>query len=223
MLYHIFKLLSKADLSAMVIELMTCPDWVDGATSAMGGAKLVKRNIQLSHISDTYKALNMRVIEQLMEGSPTLETYIYPKKIINILFSRTSAGMHYGKHVDAAHTVQGRRDYSFTLFLSNPIDYEGGELILSVPPEQKAIKLEAGSIVIYPTKYLHEVREVTQGERIACVGWIESYIKKDDEREILGCIRTAMLQMPLASNNDNIKSIIALNIAYERLKKYFGD
>ena len=128
--------------------------------------------------------------------------------------------MYYGNHVDSAHTSQGRRDYSFTLFLNNPSDYEGGELILNIPPEQKSIKLGAGSIIIYPTKYLHEVREVTQGERLVCVGWIESFIKNDEEREMLGYVKNAMLQLSL-SNNDN--SIILLNIAYERLKKYFGD
>lgn len=220
MLYHTFKLLSKPDLSTIISELMISPDWVDGARSATGGAKLVKRNIQLLPSSDTYKALDKRVIELLMSDDSPLMTSIFPKQIINILFSRTSAGMRYGNHVDAAHTTQGRRDYSFTLFLTNPSDYEGGELILNVPPEQKAIKLEPGSIIIYPTKYLHEVREVTKGERMVCVGWIESYIKKDDEREMLGLIRTAIFQ---AKSNENSKSILTLNIAYERLKKYFGD
>ena len=75
-----------------------------------------------------------------------------------------------------------------------------GELILNIPPEQKNIKLEAGSIVIYPTKYLHEVRAVSKGERIACVGWIESRIKKDNEREILTYIAAAMAH---SRNNDN--------------------
>ena len=220
MLYHTFKLLSKTDLSIMIGELMNCPDWVDGATSAAGGAKLVKKNIQLSPIVDIHKVLDARVVELLMNEKSVLNTYIYPKKIINVLFSRSSAGMCYGNHVDAAHTALGRRDYSFTLFLTNPSEYEGGELILNVPPEQKAIKLDAGSIIIYPTKYLHEVRQVTKGERMVCVGWIESYIKKDDEREMLGYIRAAMAHI---GNNDNSKSIIALNIAYERLKKYFGD
>jgi len=221
MLYHSFKLLGETDLSIMVSELMQCPDWEDGARSATGeGVKLVKRNIQISPRSETYKALYARVSELLMNEKYTLDMYICPKKIINVLFTRTSAGMFYGNHVDAAHVSQGRRDYSFTLFLTNPSKYEGGELILNVPPEQKAIKLEAGSIIIYPTKYLHEVREVTKGERMVCVGWIESYIKKDDEREMLGYIRTAMEH---TNNNDNSKSSLILSIAYQRLKKYFGD
>ena len=124
--------------------------------------------------------------------------------------------------MDSAYTSQGRRDYSFTLFLNDPSDYDGGELILNILPEQKSIKLGAGSIIIYPTKYLHEVREVSQGERLVCVGWIESFIKKDEEREMLGYVKNALQQLS-RSSNDNHKSILSLNIAFQRLQKYFGD
>lgn len=220
MLYHSFKLLSDAGLRLMVSELMQCSNWVDGATSATGSAKEVKRNIQLNEGSDTYINLNQKVRDLLMNDKTMINAYICPKKIVNILFSRTSVGMYYGKHVDAVHVDQSRRDYSFTLFLTNPREYEGGELILNIPPERKSIKLEAGSIVIYPTKYLHEVKEVTQGERMACVGWIESHIKNDNEREILGHIRSAIASIKI---NDESNSLLHLNIAYQSLKKHFGD
>ena len=105
------------------------------------------------------------------------------------------------------------------LCLSSPADYEGGELILNIPPERKSIKLDAGSLIIYPTKYLHEVKEVTKGERLACVGWIESLIKNDDERELLANIQMAMFH---ARNNNPSQSLMSLNLAHERLKKHFG-
>ena len=219
MLYHIFNLMGKTDLAATVSELMKCPDWVDGASSALGGAKEIKRNIQLSPGSDAYKKVNSKVCDLLMSKISLIEHHIQPKKIINVLFSRTSSGMYYGTHVDISLTPDGRRDYSFTLFLNNPNDYEGGELILNIPPEQKSVKLEAGSIIIYPTKYLHEVKEVTNGERLVCVGWIESLIKNDEEREMLADIKTAILY---AQDNDENKSKIFLNLAYERLRKHFG-
>ena len=222
MLYHSLNLLESTELSAIVNKLMSSPDWIDGAVSASGGAKLLKRNIQLSPLSDTYKDLEKRISELLMDDRHSFANYIYPKKIINILFSRTSVGMYYGHHMDSAYTSQGRRDYSFTLFLNDPSDYEGGELILNILPEQKSIKLGAGSIIIYPTKYLHEVREVSQGERLVCVGWIESFIKKDEEREMLGYVKNALQQLS-RSSNDNHKSILSLNIAFQRLQKYFGD
>ena len=154
-----------------------------------------------------------------MNDKSVVGFYIHPKKIFDILFSRTSVGMYYKKHIDLTYTSEGRRDYSFTIFLNDPHTYQGGELILSIPPEQKVIKLEAGSVIIYPTKYLHEVREVTQGERIVCVGWIESMIKEDHERELLAYIIIAMAQVV---NSENDKAIQSLNIAFNRLKKQFA-
>ena len=133
--------------------------------------------------------------------------------------------MYYGSHVDSAYTLQGRRDYSFTIFLNNPDEYDGGELILQIPPEQRVIKLEAGSIIVYPTKYLHEVRQVTKGERVVCVGWIESYIKNDEERSILSYIRSAMSLADTfdAENHSNAQLQSFLRIAFQRSRKYFGD
>jgi PKHD-type hydroxylase len=128
--------------------------------------------------------------------------------------------MYYKRHIDMAHVEGGRRDYSFTIFLNNPSDYDGGELILNVPPENKSIKLNAGSIIIYPTKYMHEVKEVTRGERIVCVGWIESCIKRDEEREILALTQIARSHAIIANNGSSIPD---LEIVYQRLIKYFAD
>ncbi len=220
MLYHAFKLLSDSETLEIVEKLMMSAEWRDGSMSASGGAKLVKRNLQLSPTSDTYNELKDTIVELLMTEKNIFPAYIYPKKIVSLLFSRTSAGMYYGPHVDEVHVGEARVDYSFTIFLNSPSDYDGGELVLNIPPENKAIKLSAGSIIIYPTKYLHEVREVGKGERIVCVGWIESHIKRDDEREMLSYIRIAM------GHADNItkgKGIPELNLVYQRLKKHFGD
>ena len=225
MLYHTFKLLNQADLSFIVGELMNSSEWIDGSDSARGAAKSIKRNIQLSPLSDTYKELNAKVCDMLMNEASVFDRYIYPKKIINVLFSRTSSGMYYGRHVDSAYTLQGRRDYSFTIFLNEPHEYDGGELILQISPEQRVIKLEAGSIIVYPTKYLHEVRQVTKGERVVCVGWIESYVKQDEERSILAYIRSAMSLADTfdTENHSNAQLQLFLRIAYQRSRKYFGD
>lgn len=204
----------------MLRQLMMTPDWVDGRSSAKGQAKGIKKNLQLSHDSDVYKDLSKQISDMLMNNIAVMDRFVFPKNIINILFSRTSTGMYYGSHVDAVHTLVGRRDYSFTLFLNDPTEYEGGELIVNIPPERKSIKLEAGTIFIYPTKYLHEVKAVTKGERTVCVGWIESYINKDSERELLSYIRTAMISHQAGESN---KTILSLNIAYQGLRKYFGD
>lgn len=218
--YHSFRLLQPQEISVIVRQLMMSPDWVDGTSSAKGHAKQIKKNLQLSNASDVYKDLSKQISDMLMHNISVMDRYVFPKNIINMLFSRTSKGMYYGSHVDAAHTPNGRRDYSFTLFLNDPSEYDGGELIVNIPPERKSIKLESGMIFIYPTKYLHEVKEVTRGERIVCVGWIESYIKKDSERELLSYIKTAMICNQAGESN---KTVLSLNLAFQGLKKYFGD
>ena len=220
MLYQTLKLLNNAELSTMARELMKSPDWEDGALSATGKARMVKRNLQLNNESDTYKELTARVSNLLLSDIPSLSIHVFPKKVNSILFSRTSTGMYYGKHIDAAYTSEGRRDFSFTLFLNNPTEYEGGELVLDVEPEKRSIKLDAGSIIIYPTKYLHEVKEVTKGERLVCVGWIESHIKNDVEREILADIGEAIV---LGKNKQFVNSFAVLSKGYQRLRKHFGD
>ena len=188
--------------------------------AAKGQAKGIKKNLQLSHDSDVYKDLSKQISDMLMNNITVMDRFVFPKNIINILFSRTSTGMYYGSHVDAAHASAGRWDYSFISCLNVPGEYEGGGLIFNIPAERKSIKLSVGMIFMYSTKYLHEVKAVTKGERTVCVGWIESYINKDSERELLSYIRTAMISHQAGESN---KTILSLNIAYQGLRKYFGD
>ena len=101
------------------------------------------------------------------------------------MFSRTSTGDGYGAHVDNAYMSSGRSDLSFTLFLTDPNTYEGGELCIQTIQGSKEIKLKEGQIVIYPSTSLHSVKTVTQGERLACIGWIQSHIASNEDRNIL--------------------------------------
>ena len=117
--------------------------------------------------------------------------------------------MFYGPHVDLALTEGGRRDLSFTIFLNDKNEYKGGELILYIPPEKRQIKLNAGDIIIYPTKYLHEVKQVTEGERMVCVGWIESQIISDDDREIISSLKKSLYEI---ENNSNCSETTKLNL-----------
>ena len=93
--------------------------------------------------------------------------------------------MKYGRHIDNTFMSSGRADLSFTLFLSNKDKYQGGELIIENMNTKNKFKLSAGQILIYPSTYLHSVQEVTQGERLVLIGWIESYVKSIEEREYL--------------------------------------
>ena len=101
------------------------------------------------------------------------------------MFSKTNQGQKYGKHIDNPFMSGGRSDLSFTLFLSNKNSYEGGELCIQGIQEEEEIKLNSGEIFIYPSTSLHAVKEVTAGERVVCVGWIESYVKSEEDRNSL--------------------------------------
>ena len=101
------------------------------------------------------------------------------------MFTKSLNNMQYGRHVDNPFMSTGRSDLSFTISLTDKSTYEGGELIIEEMNSEKEFKLNAGEIIIYPSIYLHSVKEVKNGERLVCVGWIESYVKSIEEREYL--------------------------------------
>ena len=102
-----------------------------------------------------------------------------------MMFTKSLKNMLYGRHIDNPFMSSGRSDLSFTISLTNKDNYQGGELIIETINSEKEFKLNAGEILIYPSTYLHSVKEVTKGERLVCVGWIESYVKSIEEREYL--------------------------------------
>ena len=101
------------------------------------------------------------------------------------MFTKSSKGMKYGRHIDNPYMSSGRSDLSFTISLTNKDSYEGGELIIETMNTEEKFKLNAGEMIIYPSSYLHSVNEVKNGERLVCVGWIESYVKSTEKREYL--------------------------------------
>jgi PKHD-type hydroxylase len=107
------------------------------------------------------------------------------------MFSRYEGGMHYGSHVDDALMQGMRTDVSFTLFLSEPESYDGGELVIESASGEDAVKLDAGSLLAYPSTTLHHVAAVTRGVRLAAVGWARSFIRDGAQRELLFDLDTA--------------------------------
>ena len=101
------------------------------------------------------------------------------------MFTKTLNSMQYGRHIDNPFMSSGRADLSFTIFLTDKSTYDGGELIIEEMNSEREFKLNAGEIILYPSAYLHSVKEIKNGERIVCVGWIESYVKSIEEREYL--------------------------------------
>jgi len=159
-------------------------DWEDGKKTAGSLASKVKHNLQLNRDSDISKKNAGFIVKKLLSNT-LIKSFALPKKIHGIMFTKSSKGMKYGRHVDNAYMSTGRADLSFSIFLNKKNSYEGGELVVENINTENKFKLNEGEIVIYPSTYLHSVGEITNGERLVCVGWIESYVKSIEEREYL--------------------------------------
>ena len=158
--------------------------WEDGKKTAGTHASLVKNNLQLNRNSEVSKKLSTLIQKRILSNQ-LIKSFTLPKQIHGVMFTKSSKDMHYGRHVDNPFMSSGRSDLSFTISLTNKDSYEGGELNIETINSEKEFKLNHGEIVIYPSTYLHSVNKVKNGERIVCVGWIESYIKSVEEREYL--------------------------------------
>lgn len=155
----------------------------DGRATAGRHAALVKANDQALPCP----ALDgiLAKVEQALAANPLFRSAARPKAMTRLILSRYRSGQTYGLHVDDA-VMQGlRTDLSFTLFLSDPETYDGGALIIEDRFEARAIKLDPGELILYPATSLHRVEEVTRGERLAVVGWVQSQIRDPGQREIL--------------------------------------
>ena len=158
--------------------------WEDGKKTAGNHAAKVKNNLQLNREAYISKKYAILVSEKILSNN-LIKSFALPKKIHGIMFAKSTKGMGYGRHIDNSYMSSGRADLSFTIFLNNKDNYDGGELSIESINSEERFKLNAGEIIIYPSTYLHSVQEVTRGERFVCVGWIESYVKSIEEREYL--------------------------------------
>ncbi len=163
--------------------------WQDGAATAGSAARLVKHNQQLDAQDATGQQLGDHLLRRLAE-TPQFVSASLPKRIHPPRFNRYTGGGQYGAHVDAAimQLAGGqslRTDLSATLFLSEPEEYEGGELEIEDAYGVQAVKLAAGDMVLYPATSLHRVTPVTAGVRVAAFFWVESLVEDDRSRTLL--------------------------------------
>lgn len=174
--------LNAAELAAIAADL---PDleFADGRATAGPHAKLVKANDQAAP-SPALDAIKAKVAVTL-QANHLFKSAARPRHMTSLILSRYRVGQTYGTHVDDAVMRGLRTDLSFTLFLSDPDSYEGGALVIEDMLEAREIKLKAGDLILYPSTTLHRVSPVTKGERIAIVGWVQSWIRSADQREIL--------------------------------------
>ena len=182
-LNHILLNFEELDLLRQNIEKKDLK-WEDGKKTAGSHAAKAKNNLQLNREADISKKYARLISEKILSNN-LIKSFALPKKIHGIMFAKSTKGMGYGRHIDNSYMSSGRADLSFTIFLNNKDNYDGGELSIESINSEERFKLNAGEIIIYPSTYLHSVQEVTRGERFVCVGWIESYVKSIEEREYL--------------------------------------
>ena len=162
-------------------------EFIDGKATTGYRGRRVKNNLQLSQENVVGKDL-APLVERALRRNETFPWAVWPKQVRGILFSRYEPGMHYGNHVDNAIMGKGnpwRSDVAFTIFLGDPMDYDGGELMIESPLGAQEVKLAAGEAVVYPSSSVHRVAEVTRGERLAAIGWVQSQVRDPAQREIL--------------------------------------
>ena len=158
--------------------------WEDGKQTAGKHAAKLKNNLQLRRDSNLSTKFSALIIKKILSNE-LIKSFALPKKVHGTIFSKSTSGMKYGRHIDNAYMSSGRADLSFTIFLNCKENYKGGTLSIESFNSEEKFKLDAGEIIIYPSTYLHSVEEVVEGQRLAFIGWIESYVKSIEEREYL--------------------------------------
>jgi PKHD-type hydroxylase len=190
MLLHIAGILSADEVLEVRRRLSVDGEWGDGrATTGQLGAQ-VKRNQQLRPGSALAQELG-QLIAQRCRAHPQFFSAALPLRVLSPLFNRYAGGGHYGLHVDGAVMSQFgseqllRSDVSSTLFLCEPEDYVGGELVVQDSYGSHEVKLPAGDLLLYPSTSLHQVLPVTSGERVAAFFWTQSMVRDDAKRAML--------------------------------------
>lgn len=226
MLLTIDNVLTAEELAAAQ-KLLTESAWVSGLITAGTQAAQVKNNQQLPEDSPQMAALRRLVLGALNRNA-LFFTATLPNKIMPPFFNRYSgATNHYGFHVDNAMRILPedggyiRSDISATLFLSDPDTYEGGELVVNDTFGQHGVKLQAGSMVIYPSSSVHQVTPVTRGERIACFMFIQSMVRDPNQRRLLYEMDMALLQ--LRQNIGETEAVVSLTGTYHNLLRQWAE
>jgi PKHD-type hydroxylase len=189
MLLHIPQVLNASQLAEIRHNLHTA-SWQAGATTAGGQAAKVKHNLQLPQNLAIAQHMAQQVREALL-ANPLFVSAVLPKQLLMPLFNCYQQGGHFGNHVDGAIQYETltrlavRTDVSTTVFLSEPDEYEGGELVIEDNYGSHEVKLAAGDAIIYPATSLHRVEPVTDGQRFAAFLWSQSMVRDNTQRQLL--------------------------------------
>lgn len=219
------QILSKQEVALYRKQLQTV-NWDDGRNTAMGMAADVKSNRQaLASDPDVQQLANQLLTK--IGATPKVVSAALPHQIFPPCFNRYSESEEYGFHVDAAvmrvpkTQVVLRSDVSMTVFLSEPEEYDGGELIIATEFGEQSIKLPAGYAVVYPSSSLHKVTAVTRGERVAAITWMQSMVADSGLRQNLYQLDQSIQALITAGNTDRTE-LDKLHHVYHNLIRQFA-
>jgi PKHD-type hydroxylase len=215
-----------AEQVAHARRLLDAADWVDGRVTAGRQSAQVKDNEQMPEGHPVAQELGDMVVAAL-QGSALFVSAALPLRVFPPLFNRYRGGHSFGNHVDnAIRQIPGtplriRTDLSATLFLAQPDEYDGGELVVEDTYGVHSIKLPAGHMILYPSTSLHHVRPVTRGARVASFFWIQSMVRDDATRSLLFDLDLAIQQ--LGADVPNHPSVVPLTAVYHNLLRRWAE
>ena len=222
MLLKIANVLTEEALADLKTQLGLL-SWVDGTKTAGRTARQVKRN-QQADLTSRSGAKVRDLLSEAIKGHPLIRSAARPARYSKLLVSKTEEGGGYGLHIDNAFMGSGddavRTDLSFTLFLSSPDEYEGGELQIEHAGQTIRAKPEAGDLILYPSTSLHQVRPVTSGTRLVCVGWIESRIKRAEDRETLFDVSNLKAELAKQYDPQSPEMLVTAKILSNLLRRF---
>jgi PKHD-type hydroxylase len=224
MLLHIEGVLTPAQV-AKCRETLAAQSWVDGKVTAGEQSAQAKRNLQVPEDASAARDLGEMILGALGRNS-TFVSAALPLRVFPPLFNRYDEGMAFDTHVDNsirfAGSVRFRTDVSATLFLTDPGDYDGGELIVEDAYGEHAVKLPAGDMILYPASSLHRVSPITRGSRWASFFWAQSMVKSDEQRTLLWNLDNAIQALTLKVGQ-TAPEVVSLAGSYHNLLRMWAE
>ena len=226
MLLHVPDVLTSDELRTLR-SLLNEAAWRDGRATAGTQAAQAKNNEQIATGTDTAQAAQQLVL-QALHRNPLFFSAALPRKIFPPQFNRYGGETNfYGDHVDgavmhvAATGEKVRTDVSCTLFIADPTDYDGGELVINDTYGQQRVKLPAGDMVLYPSTSVHRVEPVTRGHRVASFFWVQSLVRSDEQRRLLFDLDMNLMRLRDAHGESG--PMVGLTGTYHNLLRLWAD
>jgi len=224
MIVHVEGVLNP-DQVARCRETLSAAAWLDGRATAGEQSARVKKNLQVPEDSETARDLGELILGALGRN-PTFVSAALPLRVFPPLFNRYDEGMAFDTHVDNAIRFAGpvryRTDVSCTLFLTDPADYDGGELIVEDAYGEHAVKLPAGDMILYPATSLHRVAPITRGSRWSSFFWAQSMVKSDEQRTLLYDLDAAIQKLSVKVGQGD-PEVVALTGTYHNLLRMWAE